>query len=192
MPDASDPLVAERIAHNIHPGGWCTEFQRPLATLLGSCVAVCLYDTRLQLAGMNHFLLPSGTGKNDDDPDLVLAGDYSMAVLLNDMLRQGASKSHLVARAFGGGNVVNALRQSIGERNAVFAQTWLAREGIPLVGSDFGGAWARKVLVLPASGDTYCRRIPIQNATVKSTLQAEARHDQAVAQRLRSPRVDLF
>lgn len=192
MTSLHDPVVAERIAHNIHPGGWTTEFHRPLATLLGSCVSVCLYDTRLKLAGMNHFLLPSVTGKRDDDPDLVLAGDFSMAVLVNDMLRQGANKARMVARAFGGGNVVSAFRTSIGERNAAFAQEWLEREGIPLLGSDFGGAWARKIVFLPATGDAYCRRVPIRTGAMESLIQEEARHAQALAKKLQKPSVDLF
>ena len=50
----------ERVARVINPGGWAVESERPIATLLGSCVAVCLIDPQLHLAGMNHFLLPSG------------------------------------------------------------------------------------------------------------------------------------
>ena len=34
----------ERLARNIHPGAWAIEPERPLSTLLGSCVAVYLYD----------------------------------------------------------------------------------------------------------------------------------------------------
>ncbi|MBF0293291.1 MAG: chemotaxis protein CheD, partial [Nitrospinae bacterium] len=32
-----------------------------IATLLGSCVAVCLYNTKGQYGGMNHYMLPTGT-----------------------------------------------------------------------------------------------------------------------------------
>lgn len=54
-----DPRELERRARNINPGGWTVETERPITTLLGSRVAVCLYDARLRLAGMYHFLLPS-------------------------------------------------------------------------------------------------------------------------------------
>jgi chemotaxis receptor (MCP) glutamine deamidase CheD len=52
-----DPRELERRARNINPG--TVETERQITTLLCSCVAVCLYDARLRLAGMNHFLLPS-------------------------------------------------------------------------------------------------------------------------------------
>ena len=88
--------------------------------------------------------------------------------------------------------MIDAFHTAVGERNAVFAQEWLAREGIPLVGSDFGGAWARKVVFIPTTGDTYCRRIPMHSAKLKSALQEEARFDQAAGKLLQSPSVDLF
>jgi len=33
---------------------------RTLSTILGSCVAVCLWDPAVAAGGMNHYLLPSG------------------------------------------------------------------------------------------------------------------------------------
>jgi len=49
----------------------------------------------------------------------------------------------MIAKAFGGGNVVSSLRRSIGDGNISFTRSWLEREGIALVSSDFGGPWAR-------------------------------------------------
>lgn len=112
----------ERLAHVINPGGWAVESARPIATLLGSCVAVCLYDTRLRLAGMNHFLLPGGTRRHVDGDEIVLQGDYAMEVLRNAMFARGAHPSRLVAKAFGGGNVVSGIHTAIGTRNAEFAR----------------------------------------------------------------------
>ena len=122
---AHDPKELERRALNINPGGWAVQSERPITTLLGSCVAVCLYDPKLALAGMNHFLLPSRTVTANDDDDVILAGDYSMEVLLNSMLNKGAQKTRLVAKAFGGGTIVTSILMAIGERNAQFAREWL-------------------------------------------------------------------
>ena len=91
LPIEHDPKDLERRARNINPGGWAVETERPITTLLGSCVAVCLYDPKLRLAGMNHFLLPSRAKTAGDDTDVILAGDYSMEVLLNTMLAKGAA-----------------------------------------------------------------------------------------------------
>jgi chemotaxis protein CheD len=184
----------ERLALNIDPGGWAIDLERPISTLLGSCVAVCLYDPMLGMGGMNHFLLPTmGKGRESDD-DVVLAGDFAMEVLVNAMLDKGAIKTRLVAKAFGGGNVVGPLRVDIGDRNAQFAKEWLEREGIPLLTSDFGGPWARKVLCVPVTGDAFCRRVRItmnNQDAVRAVVEAENTY-QASRAIPKPGRVELF
>lgn len=174
QPSAKD---LERLALNINPGGWAVEQQRPIATLLGSCVAVCLYDPKLRLGGMNHFLLPSRKGTDQDDTDVILAGDYSMEILVNSLLGKGARKERLIAKAFGGGTILSSIRMAIGERNAEFAREWLNREGIALAASDFLGPWSRKVIFDPATGDAWCRRIPITQAIAAEVTQAEQAYE---------------
>jgi chemotaxis protein CheD len=152
----------ERLSLNIKPGEWAIEPQRPISTLLGSCVAVCLYDSGLPLAGMNHFMLPQMNRGQHADEDMLLAGDACMEALLNAMLKQGAAKHRMKAKAFGGGTVIDAnlpSSLSIGKRNAEFTLEWLDRENIPLIASDFLGPWSRKVLLVPQNGDAYCRRM---------------------------------
>jgi chemotaxis protein CheD len=180
----------ERLAMNINPGGWAVETERPISTLLGSCVAVCLYDPKLLLGGMNHFLLPSKKVGGSDDTDVVLAGDYAMEVLVNAMLAKGAHKNRLVAKAFGGGNIVSSIRMAIGDRNAEFATEWLAREGIPLTASDFGGPWSRKVLCVPVTGEAFCRRSPV-NQSVAEAVKAEAAYEQSLIA-AKTKKIELF
>jgi chemotaxis protein CheD len=170
----------ERLALNINPGGWSVQTERPIATLLGSCVAVCLFDPKLRLAGMNHFLLPSRSSNKLADEDIVLNGDYAMEVLRNAMYAKGAQAGRLVAKAFGGGNIVSSINMAIGERNAEFAREWLDREGIPLVASDFGGAWSRKVILDPTSGDAFCRRNPINRPDVQAMVKAESEYEKSL------------
>ena len=190
-----DPKELERRARNINPGGWAVEKTRPITTLLGSCVAVCLYDPKLRLAGMNHFLLPSRAKSSGDDTDVILAGDYSMEVLLNTMLSQGAAKSRLVAKAFGGGTIVTSILMAIGQRNAEFAREWLEREGIPLTAQDFGGSWSRKVIFTPDGGDAYFRRLPITQPGVQEVVAAERDYEQSLIKPQKSggeKKIELF
>lgn len=170
----------ERIARNINPGGWAIETDRPISTLLGSCVAVCLFDARLKIGGMNHFLLPSRASGANADTDVILNGDFAMEVLVNALLNKGASKARLVAKAFGGGTIVSSIRMAIGERNSEFAREWLEREGIPLVASDFSGPWSRKVIFVPQTGDAFCRRMPTTQATVTEVVKAEQEYEQSL------------
>lgn len=169
-----DAKEIERLSRNIGPGEWAVEMHRPIATLLGSCVAVCLFDTGIPIAGMNHFMLPNMQKRSIDD-DMLLAGDACMTALLNGVLAKGASRHRLKAKAFGGGAVIdlgNCKGGGIGERNAEFAREWLDRERIPLVATDFEGPWARKVLLLPENGDAYCRRIT-SSLSSQAALQRE-------------------
>ena len=70
----------ERMSHNIRPGEWVVEAERPISTLLVSCVAVCLYHPVLRLARMNHFILPKMKSTKSDE-DSRSAGDASMTAL---------------------------------------------------------------------------------------------------------------
>lgn len=180
--DRTSGKELERLARTIHPGEWAVEQNRPIGTLLGSCVAVCLYDPKLRFGGMNHFMLPKSTRSSNSDFDEMLCGDFAMEVLVNAMLARGANKGRLVAKAFGGGNIIDSIRMSIGDRNIRFAKEWLEREEIPLIASDFGGPWSRKIIFDAQSGDAYCKRgqsgmsanaeIARQEAAYESTLTA--------------------
>jgi chemotaxis protein CheD len=184
----------ERAALNINPGGWSVQTERPVATLLGSCVAVCFYDPKFRLAGMNHFLLPSRASSTLADEDIVLNGDFAMEVLVNAMLAKGARKERLVAKAFGGGNIVSSINMAIGERNAEFAREWLDREGIRLMASDFGGPWSRKVIFDPVSGEVFCRRQAITQPSSMEMVKAESAYEKSLI--IRKPpegkKVELF
>ena len=163
----------ERLSRNIHPGAWAIEVERPLSTLLGSCVAVCLFDPKMKIGGINHFMLPNMGRGGNKDVDSLLSGDYAMESLLNAMLNKGAKKAQLQAKAFGGGTIIET-SLSIGMRNASFTKEWLAREGIPLKSSDFLGPWSRKVLFLPGTGDVFCRRL-VTNMVTATEIDREER-----------------
>lgn len=184
----------DRIAHVIRPGEWAVERDRPISTLLGSCVAVTLYDPVLRLGGMNHFMLPRFERVSSrDDVDAMLAGDYAMEAMLNGMLARGARKARLQAKAFGGGAVVSSLDGSrIGQRNVDFAREWLAREGITLVASDFLGPWSRKVVLDPASGDAWCRRSASTLAVARRIVSEEEAYAASLARRERKSDIELF
>lgn len=189
----------ERLARNIRPGEWAIEDRRPIATLLGSCVAVCLYDTGSSLAGMNHFMLPQMAQGKHADMDILLAGDACMEALLNDLLGRGAARHRIRAKAFGGGTIIETSGQSlaIGKRNADFTREWLEREGIPLVASDFLGPWSRKILLVPETGDAYCKRITTNMVNIDALKREERAYAASLLEKPAGavdagPKVELF
>jgi len=182
----------ERLAVNIKPGGWSVASDFPISTLLGSCVAVCLFDSRLKIGGMNHFLLPSHSQSNELDTDTILSGAYSMEILVNALLKKGAQKAHMVAKVFGGGTIVSSIRMAIGQRNVQFANEWLQREGIPVVASDVLGPWSRKVIFVPVTGDAFSRRNPISQDMAARVVTEEQAYEQSLVKPSVVSQVELF
>lgn len=132
-------------------------------TVLGSCVATCLFDPQARVGGMNHFLLAEPPAHMSGMAFDEHYGLFLMELLINQMLAAGALKSRMKARIYGGANLHAGMRQ-IGTVNAAFAQSFLAREGIPLMHEDLGGNSARRVHFLPALGKVRCRTADAQIA----------------------------
>jgi chemotaxis protein CheD len=63
-----------------------------ITTILGSCVAACMYDPIARVGGMNHFLLPDAEGAQSNN---LAYGINSMELLVNDMLKKGASRQNI-------------------------------------------------------------------------------------------------
>ena len=152
----------------IDPGeSYVTNKDEIISTLLGSCVAACLYDPVNHVIGMNHFLLAQ---QHSAHKAALLAseegryGIHAMELLINQMLRQGAQRIHLKAKAFGGGDVLKLgshLRggASIGAVNCEFIKTFLKTEHIPLVASGLGGRIGRNIFFLGSNFSVYVKSI---------------------------------
>lgn len=124
-----------------------------LTTILGSCVAACLWDPIANVGGMNHFLLPgdSSNKKASSGTDAQRYGVNLMELLLNDLFRHGAIKSRLKAKLFGGAAIIKGLTD-IGAMNATFAENFLREEGIEVVGGSVGGVYGRRLQFWPVGG----------------------------------------
>jgi two-component system chemotaxis response regulator CheB len=107
-----------------------------ISTLLGSCVAVCLYNPTLKFGGMNHYMLPTSPNKERSGK----YGDYAIAVLLQFMERTGGLAG-LEAIISGGANVVTNITSGtqIGQRNLEVARQTLARHNIKIIKENVGG-----------------------------------------------------
>jgi chemotaxis receptor (MCP) glutamine deamidase CheD len=95
-----------------------------IMTTLGSCIATCLWDRQAQVGGLNHFLLPEGGGSADAEDRGGRYGSFAMELLINALLKRGATRGALEAKVFGGGQVLPG-RDSLnaGERNAASCST---------------------------------------------------------------------
>jgi chemotaxis protein CheD len=127
-----------------------------VTTVLGSCVAVCLYDTSVGIGGMNHFLLPEG---QSGDLDEVVFGLHAMELLINEMLKQGADKRRMEAKLFGGAQMIGGL-SDIGERNVAFAREFLRDEQFPVVAESVGGNMGRRIRFAATTGSVMQKLVP--------------------------------
>ncbi len=150
---------------SIHPGEYYVSGDDEIiATVLGSCVAVALFDPTRRIGGLNHFMLPGSL----DRQQFFMSrsgkyGMYAMELLINALLKSGASRDALRAKVFGGGSVLNVnlgdAATSISRSNIEFALQFLETEGIPVDSSDTGGTHARKILFFPANTRVMLKRL---------------------------------
>lgn len=122
-----------------------------ISTLLGSCVACCLWDPLAQVGGMNHMLI---TNRSQRDAQCDAAGVHAMELLINDLLKRGARRNRLKAKAFGGAQMVNGL-SGIGAANCAFTVEYLQRENIPCVSQSLGSDVARQLRFWPVTGAAH-------------------------------------
>lgn len=158
----------ERLVHVVQGEYYVTrEPGIVLTTILGSCVATCIWDAAAGVGGMNHFLLPGDDATHGSE---VRYGVNAMELLINGLLQQGAARGRLQAKLFGGAQVVAGLGD-IGAKNATFAEKFLATEGIPCVSQSLRGDRARRVRFWPTTGRAGQMLLDSMNLEVMATEQ---------------------
>lgn len=146
-----------------------------ITTVLGSCIAACVWDSHASVGGMNHFMLPDGDG-NDG---VGRYGSYAMELLINEMLKKGARRETIQAKIFGGAQVMAGFTSmNVGERNTKFVIDYLATERIPIVSKDVLDIHPRKVCFFPVSGKALVKRLAHSHP---ETLVVEERKGNAAA-----------
>lgn len=143
-----------------------------ITTTLGSCIAACLWDRQARIGGMNHFMLP-GDGQSADDGGRY--GSCAMELLINGLLKRGATRRTLEAKVFGGAALMptqGAL--NVGQRNTEFVTRYLRTEDIPLVSQDVLGGWPRRVCFFPRTGRAMVRRLPPTQRDAVLALERDA------------------
>jgi chemotaxis protein CheD len=163
------PLYSQSLKRTVlvlKPGDYhATAKGEVLYTVVGSCIAACIYDTQKTIGGMNHFMLP-GLIHPDEmlTSELGRYGMFAMELLVGELIKLGAKRKDLQAKLFGGGHVLK-FRQRDGDitgSNIQFARKYLELEGIPIVKQDLGGTVARKVLFFSDSFRVLMKRIEVR------------------------------
>lgn len=130
-------------------------------TVLGSCVAICLYDSIRGVGGINHFLLP-GAPASALEREPWRWGIPATAALVEAVLAAGAQRGHLSAKVFGGAQITarrlpDVMR--IGQRNVETALEELERLHIPVVNQSLGGNSGRKIIFDSHTGMVWAKEL---------------------------------
>ena len=140
------PVEALPVTRFLQPGHLVIASQpTQITTILGSCVAVCLWDVTKRIGGMNHFMLPLASGRATGSPRF---GNVAMSELLDGLRAIGARLPFLQARVFGGSCMFKEMQSSahLGQKNVDLALDFLARSGIEIVEVNTGGNRGRKLI----------------------------------------------
>jgi chemotaxis protein CheD len=148
----------------IHPGEYfATSDDTIISTVLGSCIAVALFDPARKMGGLNHFMLPGEVTRDDiiRSPNAKY-GMYAIELLVNELMKLGIRKKDIRAKVFGGGAVLRFAdggMTKIPQSNIDFTFEYLEKESIPILASDVGGREPRKIFMFPTTGKVLLKRI---------------------------------
>jgi len=128
-----------------------------ISTILGSCIAVCLFDPARRIGGMNHFMLPHYAGAGAATARF---GNIAMEELFAKLTALGARLPFLQARVFGGSAMFGTSGSNhLGMKNEQYAREILAARGIRILDIDTGGARGRKLIFHTDEGKAWLTSI---------------------------------
>ncbi len=171
-----------KVTAKILPGEYYVTMSHELiTTVLGSCISACVRCKVFGIGGMNHFMLPMSREDGHDSwingnlSDATRYGNYAMEHLINEILKQGASRKHLEVKLVGGGQILKNM-SDVGARNIAFAREYLRIEGLELVAEDVGNIYPRKVIYDPMTGKVRVKKLKsLHNETI-ARRENEYRH----------------
>ncbi|AOW12203.1 chemotaxis protein CheD [Hydrogenophaga crassostreae] len=166
---------------------YVTQDDMMVMTVLGSCIAACIWDPKVRVGGMNHFMLPDGNGDTSGR-----YGSYAMELLINEMIKLGSRREWMQAKVFGGGQVMHSFTtMNVGERNTEFVIDYLQTERIAVVSKDVLDIYPRKVCYFPSTGKAMVKRLAHSHP---ETLESQERKGNAatLVKTTAGGSVDLF
>ncbi len=147
----------------LHPGDFV--FGEPgthIHTVLGSCIAICLWNPVLHIGGMCHFVLPFRP--QNESPAANLDGRYGDEAMqfFDQAIRLHQTQySEYRAKIFGGANMFGKKADSknalIGERNSEKATQLLRSRKVQIDVVHVGEQGHRRIVMDVANGDVWVK-----------------------------------
>ena len=128
-----------------------------ITTILGSCVAVCIWDVVHGFGGATHYLLPY---RASVDHSSLRFGNFAVEELIGQLLNMGGSRRNLQSKLFGGACIfagIKRIDEQLGTKNVEVALRMLQQNEIPVITHDVGGPRGRKLIFNTDSGDAWVK-----------------------------------
>lgn len=127
-----------------------------ISAVLGSAVAVALWDEKSCFGGLAHFLYPLAVRKNEATAQY---GDAAILHLSKMFKQEGAAKSDMKAQIFGGAANADSECKKVAENNIATARRILGRLAIKIISEDVGGDMGRKLVYNSNSNEAIIYRV---------------------------------
>jgi chemotaxis protein CheD len=118
-----------------------------LVTSVGSCVALCLYDSTNRCGGLAHIMLPNSAIAPQEFLPCKFA-DTAVPALAKAVRKISGKEACLSAKIAGGANIFSDLNNNgptIGVKNIDAVKAALSANKIKLVAEDVGGLYGRRI-----------------------------------------------
>ena len=160
MPKIADVTDSNHAKHYLIPGKvFVSADAVAVSTIVGTGVALTLWDQVRRIGGMNHFLLPTNSEGFLDNTKYADAANHT---LLQELIQLGADPRSMEGRIFSGSQPAVTFGSSVdclGDRNVQIALDFLGRRDIRLVQKEVGGTRGRKLVFQTDDGRTWNQQL---------------------------------
>ena len=134
-----------------------------ISTVVGSCLAFCVFDKVKKMAGMCHYSLPSREYVKDTSLGDLFIGAFAIKDLLRKFKQEGSSPAHLEVYIVGGADSGEAISREIARKNIEVARDLCAAYHLPIKKERLSGPCGFKVRLLSQKGDLFVKTLESLN-----------------------------
>ncbi|MEA3414689.1 MAG: chemotaxis protein CheD [Thermodesulfobacteriota bacterium] len=121
---------------------------------LGSCIGIAVYDPKVRVGGLLHFMLPdSRLDLNKAKATPAMFADTGIPFLFKSCYRLGAEKRRMIVKVAGGASILdNANYFRIGQKNITALRKIFWKNNVLIDGEDTGKTCNRTVALHISTG----------------------------------------
>ena len=175
FPALAEPCLGTQVTEvQLKPGELLIAHKPSLVTtVLGSCVAVTMFNARFSLGAICHAMLPQPGREetlSETDPTRFKYVNYAVSFMVSAFRQAGLCADEVDVKLFGGGNVIGPEidlleRPGIGSANVRMVRQLLQQESFRISASNVGGRRGRKIVFSTHTGKVLhkhlsCMRFP--------------------------------